>query len=649
MGVVYEAADDAIGRGVALKVLNAELARDDPTALERFRREARAAGAINDPRVVTLLGVETAGPRVALAFELVPGGSLEELRVRSGGRLPWPEAARLAAELARGLAVIHQAGLVHRDVKPHNALLDAAGRLKVSDLGLVRSERPGSASLSATGELVGTHRYLAPEAQEEKPVGPPADVYGLGVTLFQLLTGRPPFEGEGFAILKQHAFDAPPAVRKLAPDVPQPLEELVLRLLSKEPGARGTAAQVADELDALRRAPARGRRRRRRVLWRAFAVSAVGLSLGAVAALVASRGRSPPPADAAPVVSAAPAAPGSAQPAPERKPPVALVVERVRRLEHRPAEGTPQKCFATLTLSFDGRRLVLGGAPGRYETWILDAETFDTVAGPIPLAASIADPHGPKLLGFTDRARGELVRVDLDDPFGPQEAFERARPGKFGATIAVDSAHGLVYASWEGGAPDPVDVYRRTTGELLRTIDRPATIDRRALSVGRLVVSPSGHAYLPFHEGERADRRFHLVEVDSRRAERELGSAVAVAVDPVGALVVLVDYASEPSRLLQHSPGAARAPRPLDNVSQGGAAIAALGAGRFIVAVRGALNLFHERTGYLASLPLDPTPSGEPAVARVLLADGDRFVATIDDPTGQATRLLAFRVVDQPP
>jgi WD40 repeat protein len=251
MGAVYEA-EDSLGRRVALKVMSEELARDE-VFLRRFEREARAAAAIAHRNVAKVhrVGTERGLPFVVL--ELLRGGSLRD-RLRRGP-LPWHEAARFGANIARALEAVHATGLVHRDLKPENVLLDDEDRPKLTDFGLVRFERDRALaddrSLTKSGELVGTLEYLAPEQANGQRVGPPADLYSLGATLHMLLTGTPPFDGRGYTLVKKHLMDRPTSVREMSPEVPERFAALVLRLLSKEPEQRGQAADIVRELDAI--------------------------------------------------------------------------------------------------------------------------------------------------------------------------------------------------------------------------------------------------------------------------------------------------------------------------------------------------------------------------------------------------------------
>ncbi|HZV02003.1 MAG TPA: bifunctional serine/threonine-protein kinase/formylglycine-generating enzyme family protein [Planctomycetota bacterium] len=276
MGAVYRAVDRRTGARVALKVILAAHA-EDARMLERFRREGRLGMTVRHENVVSLLDAGEARGTLYLAFELVPGGSLGARLEK--GCVPWREAARLGAGIARGLAAIHAAGLVHRDLKPENVLVDADGRPRIADLGLARHAVAQSEALTRTGELVGTLEFMAPEqANAAGEVDARADLYSLGATLHALVSGRPPFEGQGVALVKKHLMDRPPSLRARVPDVPPGLDALVLRLLSKTPSGRGAgAAAVAEELHALaaERDPPRARRYLVPVAFVAVAVAGV--------------------------------------------------------------------------------------------------------------------------------------------------------------------------------------------------------------------------------------------------------------------------------------------------------------------------------------------------------------------------------------
>jgi serine/threonine-protein kinase len=255
MGVVYRAVHDD-GRPAAIKVLSRELSMD-MKFIVRFEREARAANVVRHPNVVSTLGSGLEGQLAWIAFELVDGGTLRDL-LKQRGRLPWREVARLGAQIARGLGAIHAAGLVHRDVKPANILVDRDGTAKLADLGLVRrsqdSSEQASIDLTNTGELLGTLDFLSPEqADSAKRVDSRSDLYSLGATLYDLVAGRPPFAGtSGIELIKNHLLERPAPPRSIVPDIPESLDRLIVRLLEKSPDARGPGAvEVAKELAAI--------------------------------------------------------------------------------------------------------------------------------------------------------------------------------------------------------------------------------------------------------------------------------------------------------------------------------------------------------------------------------------------------------------
>ncbi|WP_206313171.1 serine/threonine-protein kinase [Streptomyces sp. JB150] len=244
MGEVWRAYDDTLGRPVAVKLL---LPQDsDTTAASRFRLEAQTAGRLHHPHVVGVLDFGTYEDKLFLVMELVEGDSLAGLLARSGPQ-PADRVARIAAEAAAGLAAAHQQGIVHRDIKPANLLLDADGTLKIGDFGIARFMDDPAAALTATGQIVGTSLYIAPERALGKPAGPPSDVYSLGCVLYQLLTGSPPFQADSaIAILHQHLDATPTPPRQLGAQLPPAFENYLLGLLAKQPEHRPTAEQVAE-------------------------------------------------------------------------------------------------------------------------------------------------------------------------------------------------------------------------------------------------------------------------------------------------------------------------------------------------------------------------------------------------------------------
>jgi serine/threonine-protein kinase len=230
---------------VAIKRLHARV-QDDEELAARFRREAQVVARLSHPHLVHLLDRGEEGGTPYLVFELVEGRNLKA-RVRDEGRLPPDEAARICAQVARALAYAHARGVIHRDIKAQNVLLTETGEAKLADFGIARIlGAPEDSSLTATGMLLGTSDYLAPEQAEGGTVDERTDVYSLGIVLFECLTGRLPFIGDGWlAVAMKHVRDPLPDPRALVPDLPQHLAAAVLRATAKEPGRR---FQGADEL-----------------------------------------------------------------------------------------------------------------------------------------------------------------------------------------------------------------------------------------------------------------------------------------------------------------------------------------------------------------------------------------------------------------
>ncbi|MEU6365232.1 protein kinase [Streptomyces sp. NPDC046931] len=244
MGEVWRAYDQMLGRPVAVKVLLAQ--NSDPTADSRFRLEAQTAGRLHHPHVVGVLDFGEHEGRLYLVMELVEGDSLSRL-LADDGPLPAERVAHIAAQAAAGLAVAHEQGIVHRDIKPGNLLLDADGTVKIGDFGIARFMDDPSGALTATGQIVGTSLYIAPERALGKPAGPASDVYSLGCVLYQLLTGRPPFRADSaIGILHHHLDTAPVPPRELGVSLPPAFENYLLGLLAKRLEDRPTARQAAD-------------------------------------------------------------------------------------------------------------------------------------------------------------------------------------------------------------------------------------------------------------------------------------------------------------------------------------------------------------------------------------------------------------------
>jgi serine/threonine protein kinase, bacterial len=242
MGVVWRAEDVEAGVWRAVKVLRAEFARD-PAAVARFVRERNALLALQHPNVVRLHDMIVEGERLALVMDLLTEGDLDRFRRDHGGSLPPGLAAEAVAQVCDGLAAAHAAGIVHRDLKPGNVLMDR-GRARLTDFGIARIG--GESPVTTPGTVAGTVAYMAPEALAGAGPAPACDVYAAGVTLYELLAGRPPFTGQPAMVIYDHLHTAPPC-----PDgVPGPLWQLIAACLAKDPAARPAAAQLAPALRA---------------------------------------------------------------------------------------------------------------------------------------------------------------------------------------------------------------------------------------------------------------------------------------------------------------------------------------------------------------------------------------------------------------
>ena len=274
MGIVFRAEDPSLGRTVALKVMKPEFVTD-ASARERFTREARAVGALAHVNVVTIYQVGEDNGLPFLAMQFLQGETLAD-RLDRERRLSIPESLRIGREIVEGLAAAHAAGLIHRDIKPANIWLESArsaergarsenhegrgsdgntelralhsalGRVKILDFGLARSAE--DTHLTRTGTVVGTPAYMSPEQAAGKPLGPRSDLFSLGSVLYDMCTGRPPFDApDEMAMMIAVATQRPRPVTELNPDVPELMVRLLLRLLAKHPDDRPlSAAQVID-------------------------------------------------------------------------------------------------------------------------------------------------------------------------------------------------------------------------------------------------------------------------------------------------------------------------------------------------------------------------------------------------------------------
>jgi eukaryotic-like serine/threonine-protein kinase len=251
MAEVYLARDNSLDRHVALKVLRERYAEDEEF-VERFRREALNAAALNHPGIVQVYDRgRTEDGAFYIAMEYVPGGTLKE-RMKAEGSLAPREAADMTLRVADALAVAHDRGIVHRDVKPQNVLLADSGEAKVSDFGIARAA--SSETMTQTNAVLGTLAYMSPEQVRGERVGPASDLYSLGVLLYEMLTGELPYRGDDpIATAMKRLDEEPPHPRETNPAVPEELDALVVKLLAKDPGDRyASTASLSKDLRRLR-------------------------------------------------------------------------------------------------------------------------------------------------------------------------------------------------------------------------------------------------------------------------------------------------------------------------------------------------------------------------------------------------------------
>ena len=300
MSTVYQARDETLERSIAVKVMHAEIS-DQPDQIERFRREARAVARVSHPNVVAVIDAGEDGGHPYIVFEHVDGETLKQ-RIDRLGRLPVDEAVAYAIEVGRGLGAAHARRLVHRDVKPQNVLIDSEGRAKVTDFGIARSlEHDG---LTRTGRVLGTTDYVSPEQAMGREVDARSDIYSLGVLLYEMLTGRVPFEAETLVgVAMKHVNEPMPNVQHARPEVSSVLAAVIERATHKEPRKRYSdmSSMLADlegalEVEVARSGSSGGEattvldsmpKRSRRLSSRTISLAGVLLVLAAAAAALA--------------------------------------------------------------------------------------------------------------------------------------------------------------------------------------------------------------------------------------------------------------------------------------------------------------------------------------------------------------------------
>lgn len=240
MATVYQAEDTLLERVVAVKVLREQYA-SDPSFLARFKQEARAAAGLAHQNIVSVYDVGSDQGYHYIVMEYVEGASLKQL-IAQGAPFPIPRAISLALQILAALGFAHQKGIVHRDIKPQNVMVTPDGQVKVTDFGIARAAASGQ--LTETGTVLGTVYYCSPEQAQGKAVTPASDLYSVGVVLYEMLTGRLPFEGEGpLAVALKHLQEEPVEPSGLNARVPPQLDAIVLKALAKGPSERYSSAE----------------------------------------------------------------------------------------------------------------------------------------------------------------------------------------------------------------------------------------------------------------------------------------------------------------------------------------------------------------------------------------------------------------------
>ena len=248
MAEVYLAHDGVLDRSVALKVMSGRYA-DDEEFVERFKREAQSAAALSHPNIVSIYDRgESEDGTYYIAMEYLPGGTLKD-RILKRGALAHRTAAAVALQIAEALRAAHAAGVVHRDIKPHNVLVTDTGDIKVGDFGIARAAT--SRTMTRTGSILGTAHYISPEQAMGEPVGQGSDLYSLGVVLYEMLTGTLPYDAEtsiGIAMKHVNGHLVPP--RELNPEVPEGISAVTTKLLAKSPDERyANAGELIEDLE----------------------------------------------------------------------------------------------------------------------------------------------------------------------------------------------------------------------------------------------------------------------------------------------------------------------------------------------------------------------------------------------------------------
>jgi eukaryotic-like serine/threonine-protein kinase len=445
MATVFRAHDVQLDREVAVKIMRPDLG-DDAQFVVRFEAEARRAASVTHPNVVSVYDVGTDGSPY-MVMELVRGGDVATA-LASDGRLDPRRAAELAADTAGALQAAHDAGLVHRDVKPGNILLAADGRARVADFGIARAT--GEDGLTRTGATLGSVEYFSPEQARGEPVTPASDVYALGVVLYEMLTGRRPFVGDSpYAVATARLGQPAPDPRGVVPDLPAELAEITMRAMALEPSERFESA---------------GAMRRQLVTWLEGAGTGEAAPGGGFAA--APVRAAPPitdtqPRELAPVRDEEPRTPVQVAPGPTLQP----EPRRPEPRTSRRARAVPALLFllALLGAGYIGGELLLREVAGPSEAPAIIAGSAD--GGVLATATPVA----------TQTVEATATPVETPAPSPTATPQPVRRPAVIARTPS--DAIAAFYSAVEDGRFD--DAYALWSDRMKRTYSRQSNLDGR--------------------------------------------------------------------------------------------------------------------------------------------------------------------------
>jgi eukaryotic-like serine/threonine-protein kinase len=440
MSTVWKAQDRLLDRTVAIKVLHEQFTQDEEY-VERFRREARSVAQLSHPNIVTVIDRGEDGGRQYIVFEYVAGWNLKQVIERQGP-LPIRDALLLALQMARALGFAHDRGLIHRDVKPQNVLLNEDGHAKMTDFGIARSVDVDGVTI--TGTVLGTSEYIAPEQARGQRVDALTDVYSLGVVLYELLAGGVPFHGENFvAVALRHVNEPPPDVLDRRPDCPPRVAMAIERAMAKRPEDRFQSMdELVSELEAcladldpsseeatmISRRPVRPAgqprpaRRRRRIglVWPILAVLAI-IGIAALAAWGALALRDD----------------GGGSPAAATNGPIRL--SGIGAFDPPPGDGAEHDGEAPNATD---------GDPGTYWT----TETYNDFSNSKPGVGLVLDAGKnvePKSITVTTDTPGFTAQIrDGNSPQGPFEPVSASQTVEGETTFDLDNADARYFVVW---------------------------------------------------------------------------------------------------------------------------------------------------------------------------------------------------------